>query len=216
MSHVRTAACAAASGSTTNATLTGVVLAGGLSTRLGTDKTALRLHGDDGPDMLTRTARLLAQVTDTVWISARTRTPRTDEFAWLCDEHPGLGPIGGLLTALRTAKGPVFALSCDLPYMTRAVLGGLLQARANRAPGVLMTTYMREVSGYIEPLVAIYEAETLPLFEAAVSAGDYRLRRVVDETRQLRIPYGCDATRAFFNINRPADLEEARRHPAAP
>lgn len=195
--------------------LIGVVLAGGLSTRLGNDKTGIRLYGDSEPDMLTRSCQLLAQVTDEVWISSRADKPRTNEYLWVRDEQQGLGPIGGVLSALRAAQGPIVVLSCDLPFMNRAVLEQLVEKRQERTTQTLMTTFLQAETGFIESLVAIYEFEALALFEQAVEQDIYKLSRVIDKSAQLHIPYSSRESLPFFNINYPADLEMARRIIAA-
>ncbi len=97
--------------------ITGVVLAGGLSTRLGHDKAVIRLHGEQGPDLLVRTAALLEPLVDEVWISCRPGRCVTGPYLRIYDEVQGLGPFGGVMTALRAAQGPVLVLSCDLPFM---------------------------------------------------------------------------------------------------
>lgn len=195
--------------------LTGVVLAGGLSTRLGNDKTVIRLYGDSEPDMLNRACGLLAQVTDEVWVSGRTTKPKTNGHFWICDEKKGLGPIGGVMTALRAAQGPIMVLSCDLPFMDTQTLMKLVEKRKERTASTLMTTFLQVETGFIESLVAIYEFAALALFEEAIENGIYKLSRVIDKSAQLHIPYTSRESLPFFNINYPADLEMARRIIAA-
>ncbi|BFR47780.1 molybdenum cofactor guanylyltransferase [Nitratidesulfovibrio sp. HK-II] len=196
----------------------GVVLAGGLSTRLGQDKTRLHLHGDAAPDMLARTAALLHSVTGEVWISCRGGRPCPvattgvdGPYYRLNDEVEGMGPFGGVITALRVAQGPVLVLSCDLPFMERAVLDRLLARRAARRPGTVMTTFRQVETGFIESLVAVYEFEALPLFRQALEDGERKLSRVVPPDLREHIPYSVQDALPFFNINYPADLEMARR-----
>ncbi len=195
----------------TGSGLTGVVLAGGLSTRLGNDKTVIRLHGDSGPDLLTRTCSLLSEIVDEVWVSGRSEVPKIPGYHWLRDERVGLGPIGGVTTALRSATGPILVLSCDLPFMDISCLERLVARRAERTDATLMTTFLQVETGFIESLVAIYEPAALPLFEQAVGNGIHKLSRVIPEEARLYVPYTSEESLPFFNINYPADLEMARR-----
>lgn len=195
--------------------ITGVVLAGGLSTRLGNDKTAIRLYGESEPDMLSRSCALLAEVADEVWISGRAHKPHAPGYLWLCDEQEGLGPIGGVMTALRAAQGPVMVLSCDLPFMDAETLRKLVTRRGDRTESTLITTFLQVETGFIESLVAIYEFAALPYFEQAARNGVYKLSRVIDASARLYIPYTSRESLPFFNINYPADLEMARRIIAA-
>lgn len=132
----------------------GVVLAGGRSTRLGQDKVRLRLPGD-GRDMLARTADLLAACTDGVVISCRAPDAGEETLALpgirsIPDAEPGLGPLGGVWSALRELRQPILVLSCDLPFMDVPTLRRLIDARGARPPEALMTTFQQAETGFIE------------------------------------------------------------------
>lgn len=208
----------------------GVVLAGGLSSRMGTDKARLRLCAPSEPDLLTRTALLLRTCTAEVAVSCRAATQTapqassppsrqtanqiaTDAHPWrrILDEQEGGGPVGALCSVLRAEPRPVLVLPCDLPFMTEQVLCRLLTAHAARPPDAVMTTFRQLETGRIEPLVAVYEPACRPWFEAAVAAGNRRLNAVVPERLRYCVPYGEDEALPFFNLNSPADLEAARR-----
>jgi molybdopterin-guanine dinucleotide biosynthesis protein A len=188
--------------------LTGVVLAGGASMRLGRDKALVRLGGDDAaaPDLLARTVALLRDVCGSALVVGRMR-PGCDCVA---DGVPGRGPAGGIATALEAAGGPCLSLSCDLPFMERGVLQRLIAARAKRPEGTLFTAYAAQATGRIEALVAVYEHEALPLFQDRVARGLLKPIWVIPRERQHLVPYAAEQSRFFFNINRPADLEAAR------
>ncbi len=189
----------------------GIVLAGGLSARMGRDKRGLRLFGDNEQDLLTRSAVLLSAVTSEVWISVRGPSSYDKEYATLCDQVEGMGPLGGIMTALRVAQGPVMVLSCDMPFMERGILERLLVAHQGRPSDALMTTYVQQETGYIEALVAVYEFGALKWFEKASGHGIYKLSRVVPHQWQHRVAYRREEALPFFNMNYPADLEMARR-----
>ena len=188
----------------------GAVLAGGRSTRLGRDKSRLRLPGDER-DLLARTAALLAACTDEAVVSCRSDAAFGGRFPYrlIPDLEEGLGPFGGVWSLLCALREPVLVLSCDLPFMDAATLRRLVEARAARPAEALMTTYQQIETGYIEALTAVYEPACLPFFEEARRRGVRRLNLVIPEDRQARIPYGQDEARPFFNINFPADLERA-------
>lgn len=194
----------------------GAVLAGGRSTRLGRDKTRLRLPGD-GRDMLARTADLLAACTDEVVVSCRAdAVPPGLPHRAVPDLEEGLGPFGGVWSLLRAVREPVLVLSCDLPFMDEATLRRLVRARDARPAHALMTTYQQAETGYIEALTAIYEPGCLPFFEAARARGVRQINLVVPEERQARLVYTRRESRPFFNVNFPADLERALSLAAGP
>lgn len=224
----------------TNDSLTGVVLAGGLSTRMGLDKRALCLHGEK--DMLERTLDLLSVLTARVVVSCRDDSvpdcARSGRVPYILDSLPTLplgvapavpqttpshaeaaeaagkiGPLGGMYASLKALGGPLLVLSCDLPFMTEEVLRQLIAARnaAILETSPLMTTFRQAETGFIEALVAIYEAESLPYFEQALFAGVRKLNAVIPQKRRCDVPYTHREAMPFFNVNYPADLELARQ-----
>ena len=191
--------------------LTGIVLAGGLSTRMGHDKTRIHVHGDSEPDLLVYTCKLLESVCPEVWISSRVARPHAKGYFWVKDEIEGMGPIGGVMSALRAAQGPILVLSCDLPFMSMEILTSLINFWKTKPEDMLHTTFLQQETGFIEALVSIYEFEALPLFERAIEQGIYKLSRVVPKEQQYHLPYIQKDSLPFFNVNYPADLEMARR-----
>ncbi len=191
-------------------TMLGIIMAGGLSRRLGRDKVRLAVHGEGMPDMLERTGQLLARHTDDVLVSARTGRD-AGPYRLIPDLVEGLGPFGGIYSVLHATREPLLVLSCDLPFMDDATLETLLQARAARPPHALMTTFLQEETGFIEALVAVYEPACLPYFEAARAEDERKLSRVIPPALRAQVPYGAAEALPFFNVNYPADFELARR-----
>lgn len=188
----------------------GVVLAGGKSSRLGRDKAGLRFSGET---LLAATVALLRRVTGEVMVVGRDPSPLGIDAPWALDDMPGQGPAGGILTALRITGKPCLAVSCDLPFMDKETLRGLLDARSARPGKCLMTTYRQVETGFVESLTAIYEPEAAPVLAAALGRGERKLSAIFPEPMRRHLPYRTgDAvrSRAFFNINFPLDLEQAR------
>lgn len=197
--------------------IVGVVLAGGLSRRMGAHKPSLRLYGEERPDLLTRTVGLLRGVCGEVWVSCR-KGQHIPGCRCIYDEEENLGPIGGILAVLGALPPgrAALVLSCDLPFMDAPTLLRLLRARAaNPDPRRLMTTFLQEETGYIEALVAVYEQGALPFFQQAAAAGTRQINLVLDPEQRRDVPYARNEALPFFNVNYPADLETARRLIAA-
>ncbi len=205
---------AAAAPSRANAAggLTGIVLAGGRSRRLGQDKVALPVSGRC---MLEHMVALLAPHCERVWISGR--DPATVSLGaplhleWAPDEVAGKGPMAGILTCLRKAGGPVLAVACDLPLLDDATVGRLVAAWRSKPHDRVMTTYLQSETGFIESLVAIYDPEAEPMLTAALAAGRFKISAAVPAEARLHIPYAPEEALVFFNVNYPADLAMLRR-----
>jgi len=183
--------------------LTGLVLAGGRSTRLGQDKVELPVHGQP---LLTRTARLAARFCSRVVVSGRNPADLGLDLPWLPDDAPGHGPIGGILTGLTHLGGPLLVLACDLPLLDEATVARLVEHRSHRPEGTVITTFLQSATGFIEPLVAVYEARAQSHLAGALAAGERKLARALPEAGRHLIPYGPDEAHVFFNVNYPADL----------
>ncbi len=187
--------------------LTGVVLAGGLSSRLGHDKAQIRLAHGDEPDFLAKAVAVLSSCCERVIIVGRTHPEHTS----YPDAIPGRGPAGGIATALEVSASACLTLSCDLPFMEQSVLERLIACRATRPENTLSTSYRQQDTGHVEALVAIYEREALPYFQTCVNEGRLKISQVVPPSQRYFLDYTVDESLAFFNINYPADVLVARK-----
>lgn len=183
---------------------TGVVLAGGRSTRMGRDKALIPL--EDGRTLLEQAVETLraagaAEVLVSVGNEKTYGIPGTREFQ---DLQAGCGPMGGLAVGLAEAQHELcMVLAVDLPAMTSVYLGGLL-AEADVDCGIVPL-----FGGSAEPLVAIYTKEATAEVERAMKAQDYSLQRLVCKLEALqlvRFRTVCEAERVLFaNWNSPED-----------
>ncbi|MBR7720277.1 NTP transferase domain-containing protein [Hymenobacter properus] len=134
--------------------LRALVLAGGRSERMQTDKGALHYHG---LDQRQHTAALLAEFCPDVRVSVR-----PDQAAdlpaglkALPDTFLGLGPLGGILSAFQADPNAAWlVLACDLPFLTRDTLEYLV---SNRQPARMATSFRSPWDDFPEPLVSIWE-----------------------------------------------------------
>ena len=111
--------------------IAGIVLAGGLSSRMGTNKALLSLQGNT---LLTRTEALLQRLDlDKVCISGEYA-----DFHCIADEFPQLGPIGGIYSCAKALIDDfdyMLVLPVDMPFITAAELSPLLQLTENNVSG---------------------------------------------------------------------------------
>jgi molybdopterin-guanine dinucleotide biosynthesis protein A len=186
----------------------GLVLAGGRSRRLGRDKALIEISGRS---LLRRSVELLATVCVHVSVSGRDPSSFGLDLDWFLDDIPGIGPMGGIVTALRLFKEPCLAISCDLPLLDGATLRRLVDARRHKSDDAVMTTFLHPEVGYIQSLVAIYEPEALPFLLKAAEKGMHKLSQAIPPDRRCHIPVSPAQSEVFFNLNYPADLAEMRR-----
>jgi len=189
----------------------GVVLAGGKSARMGTEKAALRIGGET---LLARVVRRLRLALPEVFIIGPSHltmlAPGTPVFP---DEFPGLGPLGGLSTALaRVSSQYIFLTGCDMPFVEPALVGAMADY-APRSPEADVVA-LRTVGG-IEPLHAVYARTCALLVQECIAAADGRsMGALLERLRVMELPASmvaqCDPTgRSTFNANWPEDWREA-------
>ena len=189
--------------------LTGAILAGGFSRRLGQDKAALQLAGK--PLALWVNQALAPLVANCWLITNQPLAHLAFGLPLLTDLRPFQGPAGGLLTALFWARTPwVLAAAVDSPFLAPALLAELAaRARRTSRPAVVC----RSPWG-LEPFPGIYSVRLLPALRDFLRS-DRRPTsfleacrpQILSEPQVLALdPEG----RSFFNLNTPRDLDRAR------
>lgn len=197
---------------TVSAVLYGLVLAGGRSARMQRDKAALSYR--QSTQLEAAMALLTPHVTQ-AFVSARpdqADEPLRARFPRILDRHSDIGPLAGILAA--QAEHPDAAwlvLACDLPYLDRATLEHLIQARQ---PGRPATAYRSSSDGMPEPLCAIYEPASGPLLLAHLASGKTCPRKFLirAEAALLDLPNPS----VLANINTPDEYAATVRELTAP
>ena len=194
--------------------LTVCIQAGGQSSRMGGDK-ALKTFL--GRPLIQRVVERLSTIADELIVT----TNRPDDYAFLnltlslrADLKPGRGALGGLYTAIASAKHPIVGVvACDMPFASPSLLEAASRLLAQEEADVVIA---KSEEGY-EPLHAIYRRETcLPAIEAAISADQWKViawfpqvkvrALTLDEIKHYD-PSGL----AFWNVNTPEEFAEAEK-----
>lgn len=186
-----------------NPEICGIVLAGGKSTRLGQDKTRIIINGQT---LLERMLSLAEEFCKETFCVGRDARNQGIHSPWMLDQIPGIGPMGGILTALQKLNTPCLVLACDLPKVNREIIERLIKHRNLYGKDKHMTTFYQERTGFIEALVSIYEPRCTDLLLASLKQGCYKLSRAVPYAYRCHITYGPEEEEYFFNINYPHDL----------
>lgn len=191
-------------------TVSGIVQAGGKSTRMGGQPKALLEVG--GRRIIDRVVEVLRTVTAEVLVV--TNTPELYASLGLRmvpDVFPDHGSLGGIYSGLRAAGGDAaFTVACDMPFLDPEV-ARLVVARVGEADVIIP-----EVGGRFETLHACYARTCLPHMATRLSAGELRVTGFFDQVRVLSIAEAevrrlRDPAVTFMNVNTPGELAEARR-----
>ena len=188
--------------------VTGVVQAGGKSTRMGGRPKALMQLG--GRSIVERVVAALTPVVDDVLVV--TNTPELYAFLGLpmvADVYPDHGSLGGIYSGLSAAGEIAFTVACDMPFLHPEVVR-LVVARAGEGDVVIP-----RVGEQYETMHAAYGKACLPHIEERLRTGRLKIVGFFDRVRVVEIGEAeiarfRDPAVAFMNVNTPDELERAR------
>ena len=187
---------------------TAIVMAGGDSSRMGTDKANVTLGEKT---LLQSVIATMQQVFPQVIVSVR--QPRAGiDLPQVCDEQPDGGPLAGLVASLGQITTPwAFMVACDMPFLDPAVIAQFTSRRASADMG------MAKLAARLHPMHALYSKRCLPVVERMIQTRQLKIQEMTSD-RSLHVRYVTEddlrtldpSGRSFQNVNTPADLEVAR------
>ncbi|MGH7217049.1 MAG: molybdenum cofactor guanylyltransferase [Nitrospiraceae bacterium] len=190
--------------------VTGILLAGGKSWRMGEDKRHL-VVGEQ--TLLERgLAVLRSTFQDVLVVIAQDSPPLGVDARVVRDLVPDCGSLGGLYTGLMQATTPwIFVVACDMPFLDRVVIAQFTSRRATT------DLVMAKLAAQLHPMHALYGKRCLPVLEQMIRARQLKIQELVSHV-SLRVQYVTEidlltidpSGRSFLNVNTPADLESAR------
>ncbi len=185
---------------------TGIILSGGKSSRMNSDKGLMLLHGKP---LIQYSIDVLKELCNKILICAN--KPGYESFGYpvLQDIYTDLGPIGGIYTGLyNSASESNFILSCDMPFINPQTVIHLLTKRDNSIASVPV-----HGQNMIEPLCAGYSKNILPELKTQILNQDLKLMNLLKtvDVNWVKIDSGFEFyhPNLFFNINDQNSLEIA-------
>lgn len=182
------------------ADVTGVILAGGRSRRMGQDKATLVVAGET---LFARTLTILRRLFPRIIIAGDRPDLVQADLPCVADIYPG-SALGGIHSGLSAATTDwIFVSPCDLAFPDAELARFILKHRDGYDVVVLRT------AGGFEPVFALYHKRCLPTMERMLTQGDYRIYNLYDQVRVCYLdvevlPDGWQ--RALLNLNTPEDL----------
>jgi molybdopterin-guanine dinucleotide biosynthesis protein A len=183
--------------------ISGVILAGGKSSRMGTDKALLPVKG----------IPLIRRVVDTLcstFSSVYLITDHHEKYNFLGlptirDIHPDSGPLGGIHAALTTIDtDSVFVVGCDTPFVSKDLITYIVEYES--AAAVRVAQEQRR----IHPLCGVYTKACLPAVSARLASRQLTIMRFLEEVGYTAVPIAPDLpwydSNLLLNINTPGDL----------
>ena len=189
--------------------LTGIILAGGMSSRYGADKALADIRG---VPLVERVVQVMTAIFPHVILI--TNTPKRYRFLNLPmheDLVKGIGPLGGIYTGLKLMEGRAgFVAACDMPFLSTDLVRHMVEIQGN------FDAVVPKMDWKIEALHALYSRCCLPAIEGLIDSRQYQVFkffsqidvRYIDED-EIRV-YDPDL-RSFYNVNDPREWQKAVR-----
>ena len=190
--------------------VTGILLAGGKSRRMGEDKRHL-LVGEQ--TLLERGLAVLHSIFQEVLVViAQNSPPLGIDVRVVRDLVPDCGSLGGLYTGLIQATSPcIFVVACDMPFLNQEVIAQFTSRRGTA------DIVMARLADRLHPMHALYSKQCLPVLEQMIQARKLKIQELVSQP-SLRVQYVTETDlssidhsgRSFYNVNTLEDLDAAR------
>ncbi|MBI1927678.1 molybdenum cofactor guanylyltransferase [Candidatus Poribacteria bacterium] len=196
-----------------NNAVTGVILAGGSSRRMGQNKATMRLGAETIIEHVIRRMRAITAeglvITNTPALYAHLGLPMYTDIV------PDMGTLGGIYTGLTYAANPsVLCVGCDMPLLQPNLLSYLASILEDYDAVVPYVEEGGSSAPTFQTLSAVYSKRCVPVINQMLVEGELRVHAMYDRIAVRRVepqewqkfdPQGL----SFFNINTPADFEKA-------
>ena len=192
--------------------ITGVLLAGGKSRRMGIDKRRILLNGQT---LVERVLAVLESMYSEVLVVVAEGDLQFEahKSRVVTDIIPNCATAGGLFTGLSYAENEVvFVVACDMPFLHK----GLITHMASRVENFDIT--VAELTHGIQPLHGFYRKNCLPALERMIKANDLKVQHLFNDPNLSTQLMGERELQdidphllSFMNVNTPSDLEMARK-----
>jgi molybdenum cofactor guanylyltransferase len=175
------------------------ILIGGDSSRMGADKATFHVEGTAMANHVALAATE-AGASEVLMVGATSSRAKTLNGDWKKDAFPGEGPLGGVITALKASKNDtVVVLSCDMPFITAAVIKSLVNGLSDAQATVGRTDRLNWLCA------AWSKQECLQTLQGVWKRNERAVHRAAVLLDVLEVPVPAVAVR---NINTPQDLLE--------
>jgi len=181
-----------------------VIMAGGKSSRMGSDK-ALLPFGECATLTQFQLQRL-KPFFHSIHVSAKSRAKFHFDASFIEDNasYQDHSPLVALLSILEYFQIPVCVLSVDTPFVTPEVFETLYANLNDETDAIVATS-----SSSSHQLCAIYAPSMIPVIRTLLERNEHKIRSVLAQSRTCYVPFQDDTL--FFNVNHPDEYEEAKR-----
>ncbi|WP_040206905.1 molybdenum cofactor guanylyltransferase [Neobacillus jeddahensis] len=188
-----------------------IILAGGKSSRMGTNKALLKLNEKTNIERMVDTLKALFD--DIIIV-----TNDSEQYEFLgvkivADHYPGMGPLAGVHAGLQASAFDVnFFVACDMPFIS-GELAETLVSHIDDYDAVIPV-----INGKQQPLYSIFHKRVTGVVADCIEAGQLRMKHLLDQVqvfyvteKELPMYSATEIDRIFFNMNHPNEYEDAKK-----
>ena len=184
--------------------LVGVVISGGKSSRMGTDKSLLLWNNK--PFYL-HAAEILAPFCSEIYVSCNVSQSNNYILPVIIDKYGSYGPISGVLSSMHALSGhSIITLPCDMPELSEGIINEMISSNKERLDGV----FLKDDNNQLEPMLAIYNPTIYSKLLAWYDSGKYSLKKFIESCDN--ISYLTLDMHTLINLNTPTELDNFNRN----
>ncbi len=178
--------------------LTGIVIAGGKSKRMGKDKLSMQFNGQS---LIQQAVNLLEKYSVKTFVSAN-KSQINSNYAIINDDFADIGPIAGIYAGLKQAKTQkILIIPVDMPLLNEELISYLINEMDSEA-----SINVFKSSNNTQMLIGIYDKMLMPIIENQIKEKQYKLLDLLDLSSSKLID-GQQFDALFTNTNTPKEWQ---------
>ncbi len=187
-----------------------IILAGGLSSRMGTNKAFLDVGGVTNIERIRNTLQI--EFRDLLLVTNHMEEYQFLNLPMVCDQYPGKGPLAGIHAGLSVSTQPVnFIVACDMPFISVNLARFLVEQIED------YDIVVPSIDGQLHTLFSVFKKSAAPVIEESIKNNKFRIQDVFKDLKvkviteeELKIT-NEDLAIAFFNMNTIDDYEQVKK-----
>ncbi|MFK9091618.1 molybdenum cofactor guanylyltransferase [Bacillus salipaludis] len=188
-----------------------IILAGGKSSRMGTNKALLKINEKTNIERIANTLKLLFD--DIILVTNDSEQYEFLGLTMVADLYPGMGPLAGVHAGLLASDYDLnFIVACDMPFVSSELAEALVNSCGH------YDAVIPVINGKQHPLFAVFHKKAAEEVASSIEAGRLRMKHLLDQLNvlyvtetELQTYSNLDIERVFFNMNHPDEYEEAKK-----
>jgi len=181
--------------------ITGIILSGGQSTRMGTDKALLHINGKT---LLENAIQICKPVCNEILISSNNPKHEKSGYQVISDEYKNSGPLSGIYSCLKISRNKwSFVISVDTPFVEVEFIRYLI-TQTDTFDAIVPVHQKGS-----EPLISLYHKSVLTVMQKHLTSGNFKMHNLLNS---INTNYADSQNwvekfpEIFRNLNRPEDL----------